>query len=245
MSANPSESLLILVCTFNERGNLPSLFERIYQVAPSANILVVDDNSPDGTSEWVVEHQQSHGNVSLIRRPGKLGLGTAIRDGMNFAIDHGYQWLLNLDADLSHDPAAIPALLAVSQNHDIVIGSRYVSGGGMEGCSWRRVFVSRCANAYARFVIGWKVQDCSSAFRLYRVSMLKAISLDKLQGTGYGFLEEVLWHLLHVGSRLQEVGIVYTERREGKSKISIKEALSTIRSIHDVAKLQRRGAGLG
>ncbi|MFY7877281.1 MAG: polyprenol monophosphomannose synthase [Pirellula sp.] len=241
MSANPSESLLILVCTFNERGNLPSLFERIYQVAPSANILVVDDNSPDGTSDWVVEHQQTHRNVSLIRRSGKLGLGTAIRDGMNFAIEHGYQWLLNLDADLSHDPAAIPALLAVSQHHDIVIGSRYVSGGGMEGCSWKRVFVSRCANAYARFVIGWKVQDCSSAFRLYRVSMLKTIPLDKLQGTGYGFLEEVLWHLLHVGGRLQEVGIIYTERREGKSKISLKEALSTVRSIHDVAKLQRKG----
>ena len=245
MSANPSESLLILVCTFNERGNLPSLFERIYQIAPFANILVVDDNSPDGTSEWVIDHQKSHGNVALIRRSGKLGLGTAIRDGMKFAIDHGYQWLLNLDADLSHNPAAIPALLAASHHHDIVIGSRYVPGGGMEGCSWKRVFVSRCANAYARFVIGWRVQDCSSAFRLYRVSMLKAIHLDQLRGTGYGFLEEVLWHLLHVGSRLQEVGIVYTERREGKSKISMKEALSTIRSIHDVAKLQRKGARLG
>jgi dolichol-phosphate mannosyltransferase len=237
--------LLILVCTFNERGNLPSLFERIYQIAPFANILVVDDNSPDGTSEWVIDHQKSHGNVALIRRSGKLGLGTAIRDGMKFAIDHGYQWLLNLDADLSHNPAAIPALLAASHHHDIVIGSRYVPGGGMEGCSWKRVFVSRCANAYARFVIGWRVQDCSSAFRLYRVSMLKAIHLDQLRGTGYGFLEEVLWHLLHVGSRLQEVGIVYTERREGKSKISMKEALSTIRSIHDVAKLQRKGARLG
>jgi len=245
LSANPSESLLILVCTFNERGNLPSLFERIYQIAPFANILVVDDNSPDGTSEWVIDHQKSHGNVALIRRSGKLGLGTAIRDGMKFAIDHGYQWLLNLDADLSHNPAAIPALLAASHHHDIVIGSRYVPGGGMEGCSWKRVFVSRCANAYARFVIGWRVQDCSSAFRLYRVSMLKAIHLDQLRGTGYGFLEEVLWHLLHVGSRLQEVGIVYTERREGKSKISMKEALSTIRSIHDVAKLQRKGARLG
>lgn len=233
------------MCTFNERGNLPSLFERIHQIAPFANILVVDDNSPDGTSEWVIDHQKSHGNVALIRRSGKLGLGTAIRDGMKFAIDHGYQWLLNLDADLSHNPAAIPALLAASHHHDIVIGSRYVPGGGMEGCSWKRVFVSRCANAYARFVIGWRVQDCSSAFRLYRVSMLKAIHLDQLRGTGYGFLEEVLWHLLHVGSRLQEVGIVYTERREGKSKISMKEALSTIRSIHDVAKLQRKGARLG
>lgn len=238
MTADPSESLLILVCTFNERGNLPSLFERIYQVVPSAKILVVDDNSPDGTSQWVIEHQQSHPNVSLIRRAGKLGLGTAIRDGMQFAIDHNYQWLLNLDADLSHDPSSIPALLAASANHDVVIGSRYVVGGGMQGCSWRRVFVSRCANAYARRIIGWKVRDCSSAFRLYRVSMLRTIHLNELRGTGYGFLEEVLWHLLNVGSRLEEVGILYTERRTGKSKISIKEALSTIRSIHNVARLQ-------
>jgi dolichol-phosphate mannosyltransferase len=233
------ESLLLLICTYNERGNLPSLFEQIESVIPNAKILVVDDNSPDGTSDWVVAYQEVHPCVSLIRRTSKLGLGTAIREGMQFAIEHGYDWVLNMDADLSHSPLAILQLLQQTDDNDVVIGSRYVPGGAMEGCSWRRVFVSKCANAYARSRIGWAVRDCSSAFRLYRVALLKKISLNDLQGTGYGFLEEVLWHLLSIGSRWTEVGIVYTERRTGKSKISLREAWSTIKSIHHVARLKQ------
>jgi len=231
--------LLILVCTYNERDNLPTLFEQIEACVPNARILVVDDNSPDGTSDWVEQQLRLKPSISLIRRSGKLGLGTAIRAGMEFAIENGFEWLLNLDADLSHSPSSIPAMLAKREGSDIVVGSRYVAGGGMEGCSWRRVFVSKCANAYARRIIGWSVRDCSSAFRLYRVSSLKMLKLSELVGTGYGFLEEVLWHLIDKGARLHEVGIVYTERREGKSKISIKEALSTIGSIHRVARLQK------
>jgi len=233
------DSLLILVCTYNERDNLPTLFEQIEACVPNARILVVDDNSPDGTSDWVEQQLRLKPSISLIRRSGKLGLGTAIRAGMEFAIENGFEWLLNLDADLSHSPSSIPAMLAKREGSDIVVGSRYVAGGGMEGCSWRRVFVSKCANAYARRIIGWSVRDCSSAFRLYRVSSLKMLKLSELVGTGYGFLEEVLWHLIDKGARLHEVGIVYTERREGKSKISIKEALSTIGSIHRVARLQK------
>lgn len=232
--------MLILVCTYNERLNLPTLFEQIDRFVPQARILVVDDNSPDGTSDWVEQQSRMNPSVTLIRRSGKLGLGTAIREGMEFAIEHGYEWLLNLDADLSHSPSAIPALLAQRMDADLVIGSRYVAGGGMAGCSWRRVFVSKCANAYARRIIGWSVRDCSSAFRLYRVSSLKAIKLRELQGKGYGFLEEILWHLIDTGARLKEVGIVYTERLAGKSKISIREALSTIASIHRVASLKKR-----
>ena len=234
-----SDSFLILVCTYNERDNLPTLFEQIEAAVPNAKIHVVDDNSPDRTSDWVEQQMKLKPSISLIRRSGKLGLGTAIRAGMEFAINNGYEWLLNLDGDLSHSPVSIPALLAQKDNSDVVIGSRYVEGGGMEGCSWRRVFVSKCANAYARRIIGWSVHDCSSAFRLYRVSCLRALKLNELRGTGYGFLEEVLWHLIETGARLKEVGIVYTERIEGKSKISIKEAWSTIASIHRVAKLQR------
>ena len=240
MNETQPDSLLILVCTYNERDNLPTLFEQIEASVPNAKILVVDDNSPDGTSDWVEQQRKLKPSISLIRRSGKLGLGTAIRAGMEFAMDHGYQWLLNLDGDLSHSPSSIPALLVQKDNSDVVIGSRYVEGGGMEGCSWRRVFVSKCANAYARRIIGWSVRDCSSAFRLYRVSCLRALKLNELRGTGYGFLEEVLWHLIDEGARLREVGIVYTERLEGKSKISIKEALSTIASIHRVARLQRK-----
>ena len=215
------------------------MFEQIEAFVPNARILVVDDNSPDGTSDWVEHQMTQKASISLIRRSGKQGLGTAIRAGMEFAMENGFEWLLNLDADLSHSPSSIPAMWAKRDNSDIVVGSRYVVGGGMEGCSWRRVFISKCANAYARWIIGWSVQDCSSAFRLYRVSSLRALKLSELVGTGYGFLEEVLWHLLDGGARLCEVGIVYTERREGKSKISIKEALSTIGSIHRVARLQK------
>ena len=239
MNETQPDSLLILVCTYNERDNLPTLFEQIEVAVPNAKILVVDDNSPDGTSEWVEQQMKLKPSISLIRRSGKLGLGTAIRAGMEFAMNHGYEWLLNLDGDLSHSPNSIPALLAQKDNSDVVIGSRYVEGGGMEGCSWRRVFVSKCANAYARRIIGWSVRDCSSAFRLYRVSCLRALKLNELRGTGYGFLEEVLWHLIDAGARLIEVGIVYTERLEGKSKISIEEARSTVASIHRVARLQR------
>jgi dolichol-phosphate mannosyltransferase len=231
--------LLVLVCTYNERGNLSSLFERIFEVIPNAHVLVIDDNSPDGTGEWVAGYAQSHAGVSLIRRSGKLGLGSAIREGMEYAIERQYDWLLNLDADLSHDPKSIPDLIAKREDSDIVIGSRYVEGGGMVGCSWRRVMVSKCANAYARWIIGWSVKDCSSAFRLYRVASLRSLNLGELHGTGYGFLEEVLWHLLNQAARLNEVPIVYSERREGKSKISLREAWSTIKSIHYVARLQR------
>ena len=207
---------------------------------PNARILVVDDNSPDGTSDWVEQQSKQNPAISLIRRSGKLGLGTAIREGLEFAIENGFDWVLNLDADLSHSPIAIPEMWEKREQADLVIGSRYVQGGGMEGCSWRRVFVSKCANAYARWVIGWTVRDCSSAFRLYRVSSLKAIRLRDLHAKGYGFLEEILWHLIHQGARLAEVGIVYTERQEGKSKISIKEALSTISAIHHVARLNAK-----
>ncbi len=235
--------LLVLVCTYNEKVNLAELFDRIDATLPGVDVLVVDDNSPDGTADWVREKQSSRPKTHLIHRSGKLGLGTAIREGMQYAIRHGFEWLLNLDADLSHDPRAIPTLLARSVDHDLVIGSRYVEGGGMEGCSWRRVLVSKCANGYARFVVGWKVRDCSSAYRLYRVSSLARLNWDAIHGKGYGFLEEVLWHLLNNGSRWTEVGIVYTERQKGESKISIREAFSAIDSLHRVARLKKQFGG--
>lgn len=231
--------LVVLVCTYNEKANLSELFQRIELAIPGVPILVVDDNSPDGTSNWVQEHAKLRPQTYLITRTGKLGLGTAIREGMQFAIEHGYQWILNLDADLSHDPAAMEKLLARSEDNDLVIGSRYVAGGGLEGCSWKRILVSRCANAYAKFVVGWRVNDCSSAYRLYRVSELAKLNWSQIQGKGYGFLEEILWHLTQQTKRWTEVGIVYTERQKGDSKISIKEALSTISSLHRVAGLKR------
>ncbi len=232
------EGLLVLVCTYNERQNLDALFSSIDAAVPNVNILVVDDNSPDGTAQWVQDAAARRTNTHLIQRPGKLGLGTAIRDGMQFAIGNGYEWVLNLDADMSHDPQAIPKLLAKSRDHDLVIGSRYVEGGGLAGCSWKRKLVSRTANAYARWVVGWNVRDCSSAYRLYRVQSLTKLDWSAIQGKGYGFLEEILWHLIKQGARWTEVGIIYTERQKGSSKISIREAMSTLSSLHRVARLK-------
>lgn len=227
--------MLVLVCTYNERQNLPELLQRIENVVPEAHILVVDDNSPDGTSEWVAQYAEQNSNLRLLKRAGKLGLGTAIRDGMLFAKQHGYQWLLNLDADLSHDPAVIASMVQLSEQSDLVIGSRYVPGGGMEGCSWRRKLTSKLANLYARWLMKWNVSDCSTSYRLYRMSILNRIDLTKLKGVGYGFLEEVLWHVIDAGARISETPIVYTERRQGKSKISIAEAFSALSALHRVA----------
>lgn len=239
MIHSSNTSCLVLICTYNERENLPKLFEAIRQVAVDVDILVVDDHSPDRTADWVREQQSIDPAIRLIERSGKRGLGTAIRSGMQYAIEHGYHWLLNLDGDLSHDPKSIPDLLAKRESSDLVIGSRYVPGGGLQGCSWRRIAVSRCANHLARWIVGWSIQDCSSAYRLYRVEMLRKLDLNALKETGYGFLEEILAHLLKAGARVSEVPIVYQERRLGESKISLKEARSGLSALMSASKIYR------
>jgi dolichol-phosphate mannosyltransferase len=232
--------ILVLICTYNERENLPNLVERIFQILSSCDILVVDDGSPDGTFQWVVEQRKNNPQIRGILRPAKQGLGTAIRTGMQYAIEHRYQWLINLDGDLSHDPADIPSMLRIRTQCDVAIGSRYIPGGGMKGCSWRRVFVSRCANLLARRIVGWKIQDCSSAYRMYRIDMLRNVPLDRIQAKGYGFLEEILAMILRAGGRVLETPIVYTERTLGRSKLSFREAFSTLAALLRVGKLYRK-----
>ncbi len=229
-----SPKLLIAVCTYNERDNLPQLLPRILEQVPSAKILIVDDGSPDGTAAWVEEFSLQHPQVVLLNRGAKLGLGTAILAALRFAIEHDFDWILNLDADLSHDPAAIPSLLsnAFNQPADLVIGSRYVPGGGLVNCSWKRKIVSRCANLYARTLLRISTRDCSSAFRAYRVAKIAELPLGKMRCAGYGFLEEILWWILKKNGRIFEVPITYTEREMGDSKISWREAWGTAQAIH-------------
>ena len=236
---NSNSELLVLICTYNERETLPVLVEQLLASLPQASILVVDDCSPDGTAQWVIDRQRSDPRLYVLVRAGKQGLGTAIHLGMKYAVETGYQWLINLDGDLSHDPAAIHELIKLQNRCDLAIGSRYIQGGGMKGCSWRRVFVSRCANVLARAIVGWKIQDCSSAYRMYRVELLKSIPLDQIRAKGYGFLEEVLAMILRAGGRVVETPIVYTERQRGKSKLSLREAFSTLLALLRIGRIVR------
>ena len=232
-----SPRVLILVCSFNEAGNLPTLFEQLRLHSPTADVLLIDDGSDDGTHEWLRGNQQGWPWLTVINRGNKQGLGTAIRDGLLYAIEQDYELCINLDADLSHDPVELPKLLQAAQaGADLVIGSRYVSGGGFADCSWRRIWVSKTVNALARKLIGWPIRDCSSAYRCYRIAAIEDLQLSQINNASYGFLEEVLHRLWRPDAKIVEVPIVYTERQHGHSKISFREARLTLATLLKLAR---------
>jgi dolichol-phosphate mannosyltransferase len=200
--------------------------EEIRRRAPDAAILVIDDNSPDGTGRIADELAASLPEIHVIHRAGKLGLGTATIAAMKFAIEHGYDYLLNMDADFSHDPEYIPALRAGMADHDVMIGSRYVPGGGVEGgFNFKRKFMSTGINTYARMMLGLKSRDNSGAFRCYRVSKLAQVDFDRIRSRGYSFQEEILFWCQEVGCRIGETPIIFRNRRAGSSKINGREAV--------------------
>ncbi len=191
---------LITIATYNEIENLPLLVEEIQRCAPEADILVIDDNSPDGTGQWCDRKAAADPRVRCLHRPGKLGVGTAIVAGMKYAIGRGYRYVLNLDADFSHPPKYLPALLAGMEPADgppvdVMIGSRYIPGGGVEGWPLKRRLMSRSVNLYARCLLGLKPKDCSGGYRCYRTEALARLDLDALHSHGYSFQEEILWRL--------------------------------------------------
>ena len=252
-SSIATKDSLVLLCTYNERQTLPTLLEAIERTVPGMAILIVDDDSPDGTGAWVASQLATRPHLRLLAREGKLGLGSAILAGIRYGLDHGYDYLMNLDADLSHDPHQIPQFFEAMQPSkplsdrrepvrqvDLVIGSRYVPGGQMVNCSWKRHGVSRAANYYTRLFLGLKMRDCSSAFRLYRLSALGDFPWDLMECSGYGFLEEVLWWMTVRDHSVKEIPIVYTEREQGDSKISLREALGTMKIVHRLARRRWR-----
>ena len=228
------ERTLIVIATYNERENLPLLLEMIWEVAPRVEVLVIDDNSPDGTGTWVAEEQSRRPHLHYIGRPGKRGLGSAIARAMRFAIEHQYDWLINMDGDLSHDPHDIPRLIEAGQGRgaascgepcDVVVGSRYVPGGGTRGWPRHRRWMSRLVNVYSRLLLRLPLRDCSGGYRLFRVPVLRMIDWDRVKATGYAFHEEFLWHLRRSGARLCEIPIVFVDRQRGRSKINVREAI--------------------
>jgi dolichol-phosphate mannosyltransferase len=228
---NAAPRLLISLATYNERDNLQPLIEEIHKFAPHADILVVDDNSPDGTGRLADELRQRDPRIHVLHRPGKLGLGTATLAAMKFAMDHDYDFLQNMDADFSHPPRFLPGILAGMDRHDVMIGSRYVAGGGTENWPLVRLAISRTVNSLVRFLFRMPVRDASGAFRCYRVSMLRVAELDRTQSRGYSFQQEVLFRCHEAGCKLGEYPIIFENRRHGASKVNGKEALRSILMI--------------
>jgi dolichol-phosphate mannosyltransferase len=232
LAAPPSTQtpkLLVSLATYNEAGNLRNLVETIRQYAPACSILVIDDNSPDGTGRIADELCGTFAGVHAIHRSGKLGLGTAILAAIRHAIAHQFDYLLNLDADFSHPPRFIPALLAGMADHDVMIGSRYVPGGGVEGgFTFKRRLMSSGINTYARLLLGLTSKDNSGAFRCYRVSKLAQIDLERVRSRGYSFQEEILFWCQSVGCRIGETPILFENRRAGASKLNMREAAAAL-----------------
>jgi dolichol-phosphate mannosyltransferase len=219
---------LISIATYNERDNLAPLIQEIHTVASATDILVIDDNSPDGTGALADELATADPRVHVLHRAGKLGLGTAILAGMRHAMDNKYDFLINMDADFSHHPRYLPALLAGMNKVDIMIGSRYVPGGGSENWPWTRELMSRSVNALARLLMRIPAHDTSGAFRCYRVAKLRQTDLANLLSRGYSFQEEVLYRCRKAGAKMGETPILFANRRAGASKVNPREAIRSM-----------------
>ncbi len=228
---------VMVVPTYDEAENLSVLAERLLALVPPIDVLVVDDASPDGTADLAEEIARREPRMHVVRRKGPRGYGGSCVDGLAWAVGNGYGLAMLMDADLSHDPAVIPAMLErIDAGADVVIGSRYVAGGGLEVPEWGpvRTAVSRLGSAYARAMIGTHVRDCTSGFRCYRREILERVGLHDLRSDGYSFQIEMLDRLTRLGAAVEEVPIVYVDRRAGVSKISrriIAEALARTTAI--------------
>lgn len=210
----------VLIPTYNERENVGTLIPQVLEADERLHVLVIDDNSPDGTAQVVEEWQQESSRVHLLKRAGRLGYGTAVREGIQCALKEGADWIIQMDADFSHDPRALPDLLARMDDSDLVIGSRYVPGGGTQNWGWTRRFLSATANRVARTLLGLPVADCTGGFRCYRRELVERVRLWEIQAEGYGFLSAGLYRCHRMGARIAEVPIIFVDRRFGKSKLS-------------------------
>ena len=211
----------VVLPTYNESENIARLLTQLRNVLPAARLFVVDDNSPDGTGDIAERCARELGGIEVLHRPGKQGLGSAYRQGFTHVIAQGVDVVVSMDVDFSHDPLAIPAMLAeIESGSDAVIGSRYVSGGGTKNWPLHRRLLSRWGNLYTGAVLGVKVRDCTSGFRAYRSSALAAIAPETTKAEGYAFLSELVVRLSRRGLKISEVPILFIDRENGTSKMS-------------------------
>lgn len=211
---------LIIIPTYNERENIERMLTAVHAAVPDVEILVVDDGSPDGTGDLVEACGKSDARVHLLRRSGKLGLGTAYLAGFAFALERDYQRIFEMDADFSHDPKYLQPMLDASESADMVIGSRYVEGGGTVDWGLSRRLISRGGGLYARTILGLDIQDLTAGFVCYRRETLEKIALGKVFSTGYCFQIELKYRVHRAGLRLREIPIVFPDRVAGVSKMS-------------------------
>lgn len=211
---------LVIIPTYNESDNIQKIVPEILSQDEGFQVLVVDDNSPDGTAKLVKEMQTNDSRIHLIERAGKQGLGTAYVAGFKYALANGFDFIFEMDADFSHDPKALPLLLKKAEECDLVIGSRYISGVNVVNWPMRRLILSFTANLYTRFITGMPVRDATAGFKCYRRIVLESIDLDSIRSNGYSFQIETNFKAWKKGFRLCEVPIVFVDRRVGVSKMS-------------------------
>ena len=212
---------LIVLPTYNEAENIVEVLPAVRSAVPDAHVLVVDDGSPDGTADLAERAGAELGQISVLRRTEKNGLGDAYRAGFRAGLGQGFEALVEMDSDLSHDPAALPSLLAALEHGaDLVVGSRYVPGGTIPEWSWHRRFLSRWGNRYSAGMLGLAVNDATAGYRAYRSTMLRQIDLDAVKSEGYTFQIEMTYEVVTRHGRIVEVPIAFTDRVRGTSKMS-------------------------
>ncbi len=211
---------LVIIPTYNEAENIGKIVREVFVSLPQTDVLIIDDNSPDGTGGMADGLAAELPAVHVVHRPGKMGMGNAYNRGFRYAMEHGYDVVFEMDADFSHKPSDLPRLLDALKDNGLVIGSRYVDGGGTVNWGLVRKLISRAGNLYARTVLGMDVRDITAGFRCYSVEALKKVDLDKVKSDGYGFQVEMAYRVGQAGYSIEEVPIIFEDRRAGRSKMS-------------------------
>ena len=214
------ERALVIIPTYNEIDNVPTLINEVLAVDPRVDILFVDDGSPDGTGEYIAKVKEDNPRIHLLQRPKKMGLGTAYCRGFEYAMEKGYEVAMEMDADFSHDPKMIPTFLKEIEDYDLVVGSRYIKGVNVVNWPMSRLLLSYFANVYSRIISGLPLRDGTGGFKCFRTDVLRRIDLSKIKSNGYSFQIEMNFLVWNMGGRIKEIPIIFIDRRSGVSKMS-------------------------
>lgn len=219
---------IVVIPTYNEKENISKMIDAVLNINDDINVLIVDDNSPDGTSQIVTDLKAKNSRIHLITRAGKMGLGTAYCEGFQYALDNNFDYIVQMDADFSHNPQDIKKFLAEIQNADLVIGSRYITGVNVVNWPLRRLILSYGSNIYARTITGVPIKDVTGGFKCFRAEFLKKIDLKSVKSNGYSFQVEMNYRMWKLGARIKEISIIFVDRVSGTSKMSKKNIFEAI-----------------